>query len=495
MAVVGTRAHQSGGVVGRLGVFVWRAGGRDAALVGALCALQVTVIAAAYWCYKLNEGPDVFVGAIGGDEGLTLSLLKASVFRFENPWSLPSESDRAAFLVPGLGSVWLYAPIGYLSALMRVDPWVAHRLLIVAGIVASVVSAYCVFKRVLGPGLLVRIALVLFVCSSGAGGLVYLAGVLGRAAPFPPAPPFFGVVGIVTYEFFEGAALTPITQAFRSYYTIPMAMANVGLWSLHKTLTQASIRGHVVTGASLALAVLWYPMIGLWYIAMALVWIVLEVARGLSGPRGLAPAGAIRPTVASLTGLAGLLPYLRSDIARSAMTAQYVGSRIAAVPQALFVGIALLLPFALLHVLRRTRDRILTAALALWAFSYVLAPPGHGTGLLPRLLRVPVHAWLASLRWAGWMLLGVACVRATRAWSLALRRQPRDAVLLIWLVLAMILAVQQPFRALPALFPARMMLVVWLPLSACAAMGMRSTAAWRGVDLPGHRHVPADSHR
>lgn len=190
----------------------------------------------------------VFVGYT--DDVYMLTLMKSWGANFNDPWGF---HQYKIWENPLIGSTYLFLLLGIIPFLLKIDVYAAFiffKFLFALIYYIIVYNLIAVFVKEKSHR---NLAFVLFGLSAGIGGIIYIVA----RFLFGPSQ-YLPIIGYAfTREFDElGAVAHSLTHTFRLYYVIPETLGYLSLLLMVKDRK-------ILSGISLGLAFLFYPMHGL----------------------------------------------------------------------------------------------------------------------------------------------------------------------------------------------------------------------------------------
>ena len=399
----------------------------------------------------------VFSGMVDGDDGTLMAVVVSVNHNLEGLWAL--EEPKNIFLNPNMSSPFLFVPLGYLAKFLGDQFLLVFQVSRFLGALFFLISTYIFLKEFFGEKRAFRIFL-LFCLSFGLGGLLFLT-----QKTAVPRVPWVGMWQPLTYEMFEGAGLIPLTALGRPYYTITLACGFLSLIFLKK---EKFLWGGFLLGSAFLL----YPTLGVAFGAISVLYILVtkglrqnwspvflyfrsnpDVNRGeerkedskggYSFGRNWSPI-----LLYYLISAVGVLPWIGAYLTDSTMFQFYSDRRIAARPLALLISVATHLPFAALVIYEGLKRKKHFLVLASLLAIFLLGP------------KIPLRSFLRYASFLGFLGFLVFELRAKK----------ELLFFTLWFLGAFFMAVLPPQRTI--FFPARFMLVVWLPLVILSYLGM-----------------------
>ncbi|MFC1741095.1 hypothetical protein ACFL3V_00985 [Nanoarchaeota archaeon] len=217
-----------------------------------------------YLTYSLfpAEG-QVYSGHSDADSLVLLTLAKSHEWDFSHPYSAPGE-ETSTFFVPGLGSPFLYVPIGLFAYYSGIGYELLFGLLKFIFAFAYLVISYHII-RTFTPKKIFAIAMLIFLVGFGFGG-VY--NILFHDACFAPkgmmdvGNPFFGSSRVFNYDTTAATGIVPLLHIDRLYYTIPFVLGLLSLFLFVRDVQGERPRRFWLYGILLGLTFLLNPAWG-----------------------------------------------------------------------------------------------------------------------------------------------------------------------------------------------------------------------------------------
>lgn len=181
--------------------------------------------------------------------------------------STEGDNSRSYFAVPHL---WLYGVLGAVANALGLGHFFLYML--ANGIGAAVyLSVTYALLRALAPAAAPR-AFLLFACSGGAGGALFL---LARASGWHDHPDFETYFfRFAAYDLMEGPHLNPITYYGRLYYTLSLAGLTGGLLAIVQGLDRNRLRGLILLWPILFLASFINARFGWFFVAIVALYLI-----------------------------------------------------------------------------------------------------------------------------------------------------------------------------------------------------------------------------
>jgi len=171
-----------------------------------------------------------------------------------------------------LPHLWLYGAVGFLADALTVSNFMAYGLAAGVGALAYLMAAYFLLREI-APKDADR-AFLLFTLSGGLGGVLYIAtGALGWHASAHFNDYF---VRYAMYELFEGAHLQPVSHVTRAYYTLSLALCLGALTLLIRGVRNGGWWSTVGAALLLPLGVFIDLRYGVFVVALALLFLYCQ---------------------------------------------------------------------------------------------------------------------------------------------------------------------------------------------------------------------------
>ncbi len=461
---------------------------------GLILALALQPVLVGLLCAYAAPPGTVSTGLQIPDSAIFLWSMRAPELDWYSPYAFaPNMHDWRNFAMPHL---WLYIVLGSIGDATGLPDYGLYTVANALGVFAYLLAAWW-FLRNVSPGVAPR-AFLLFALGGGVGGIAYLVCLATGLHTHPAFEDTFLRWGL--YEIMEGAHLLPVTIFPRAYYTLSLAALLAGF-------TAFLVRPAPGAGARM----LWPPLMlagaflnaryAAFFLALGVLWLLAQPHRPTRRdvPRLLA---YVLPL---LFGAAASLYLMRQNPMLIGIHREFGNMAIWFSPLVLAAGlVALPAAVPVWRACRRGQrlpHALLVAGLcflACYAAGYVLYAVYWGT-----LLRGNDGAVAKSI--SDWCLLLAAPVFVARLWrwpragtgptakataptALAGGARSPAAVptfLALWLVGFTCLGLGGFFSgAYLELGPQRLLVLLWLPLCALAALGLQHWAPrWRTTHL------------
>jgi hypothetical protein len=440
-----------------------------------LTSLIYALVYLVYYKYYAANVPKgwVWVGGVGGDDSVYLGLMQfvvnhaGNLFSAVSPWHLSADPGASEILlIPEFSSPYWFYFLGLIAKFTKLGVASVMILVrIVLGFLLPVV-VWVFLKEFLKPRTLRVVSFVFYHFAFGIGGLLFLGFSLFKEGHFNLIPfwPFTAMGNAVSYEMFEGTGLQPLTFLGRTYYVASILLGLLALVKLPKAIdTNRRIRHRIywgiLGGVALALSQAIYPITGVGFVVLAVLWLVVFGEFSTRPLRSL--ARTIIPAHLGLVAFFGVaalggLPWFASLLIDKTHFVTYGSLKVNATPLPLLVSTApLLLPalaFGLLKGFRRFRGY----RLLVWGSVLVLGIL-FATNVFP--LRTVIIYGLG----------GTIALLSFFFWD---KKKKTGLFFWLWLLFAFFASIM-PIRDWTPFLPARFMLLMWLPLSVLAAFWLQ----------------------
>lgn len=215
--------------------------------------------------YALNflnpPSNSVFVGY--SDDALMLAVMDSPANNFNDPWSF---DGGKIWHNPLAGSVYLFLVLGFIPSLLKIDMYSVFIFLKFVFAIIYYLVVYNLILYFIKNEKQQKIAFLFFTLVAGIGGIIYiLSSVIFSGSEFLP------VIGYAfTREFDELAAVAhSLTHLFRLYYVIPETLGYLSLLLFVKNRK-------VLAGISLGFAFIFYPMHGISFSLVLLIYTLVK---------------------------------------------------------------------------------------------------------------------------------------------------------------------------------------------------------------------------
>lgn len=182
------------------------------------------------------------------------------------------DQNAQYFAVPHL---WLYGFLGVFADAVGLSHFWAYLFANGLG-VALYLSVTYLLLRAVAPKVATR-AFLLFACSGGLGGALFLAARMFGWTDHPQFETYF--FRFAAYDLMEGAHLNPVTYAGRLYYTLSLSGLTLGLLAVIKGLARERLRMLLLLAPILFLSSFLNARFGWFFVAVTAFYLIRSTAQ------------------------------------------------------------------------------------------------------------------------------------------------------------------------------------------------------------------------